>query len=212
MNMIAQNPLFAFGARELIGIAFVVFTVISWVANALKEKNQQPARPARRRPAPDDDPLQSEIDIFIQEVTQQRGERPPARQTASRPAAKPRRLAAEERTPKTADPSAQKHDLPGGDIASRKSPGSKNFGQGVQQHVQEHIQSHSVAQESAQRLRHNVTAGVAQHLGKTEPVQVEEFTESPMIVEVRKLLSNPATAGQAILLHEILTSPRQRRR
>jgi len=219
MTSSLPSPIFA-GIDDLLPILVVIFGVLSWLFNMIKERNQEQARqdrPVRRNPRPQqEDSLQSEIDIFIQEVTQQRGDQQSGESARQQNPERGRRSQTRQpqQTPTTVSPQAPpaKHKRLSEELADRKGLGSQTLGQGVGRHVQQHIESHSVSEESDRRLSHNVDASVSAHLG-TASSQAAEVTHdevNPMVEQVRDMLSNPATVGQAILLHEILT-PRHRR-
>ncbi len=212
---------FAIGIEQLIPVIFVLIGIVSWIMNAIKDRRQEPERPVRRAKNPRDESLQNEIDIFIQEVTDQRNQtqpRQPAQQPkpqpVRRPPARTQTRPEPPRTPKKEPPNPV-HQRPGDSIASRKGPGSTDLGQGVARHVQQHIESHSVGQESEQRLGHGVQQSVLEHLGKSSSAETsreEGAPESTVIQQVRRLMSSPSSMGQAILINEILSPPRARRR
>ncbi len=226
MNPMTPQPIFALDFGDIVPVLVVLFGIISWIMNALKEKKQEAERPVRRDRNPRKESLQNEIDIFIQEVTEQGGKQQPQKQAlpptpprrretqtpvrsrVTRTTAEPARLA-------TPEPPKPAHKKPGGDIASRKGPGSLDLGGSLSRHVQQHMQSHSISQESERRLGHHVNESVMEHLGKSSTSQ-EDTPQVPgrpaVIDEVRRLMSNPANMGQAILLNEILSPPRSRRR
>ncbi len=226
MSDIMPHAVFALGVEDILPVIFVLIGIVSWIINALKEKsqvNERAARPVRPPQRKRDDSLQSEIDIFIQEVTDQRGDqsqRKPqqARRTTStqRPATPPPR----ERRPRQTQPSPvaapkpEKHVRPGEDISTRKGPGNRDLGGNLTRHIEERMKSHSVRDATEKRLGHDVDASVAAHLGVSSSAKSSDTVvpQGPTIItEVRRMLSSPESAAQAILLNEILSPPRSKR-
>lgn len=232
MSEIMRHAVFAAGGGDIITIVFILIGIVSWILNALKEKsqaNERAARPPVRRPQKKrDDSLQNEIDIFIQEVTgKQDDQRPQPSQTPRqpqqpRPVAKVERppLATRERRPRpvapqppTPAPQKTSHTRPGEEISSRKGPGSRDLGADLTRHVEQRMKPHLIREEE-KRLGHNVDASVAAHLGISSSPTTSVSTPSPasaMITDVRRMLANPTSAAQAILLNEILSPPRSKR-
>jgi len=227
MSDIMPHAVFALGVEDILPVIFVLIGIVSWIINALKEKsqvNERAARPVRPPQKKRNDPLQSEIDIFIREVTEQRGDQPQRKPQQARPAAttqrpatpppRERRLRQTQASPAAPPPKPEKHTRPGDEISTRKGPGNRDLGGNLTRHIEERMKSHTIRDATEKRLGHDVDASVTAHLGisssATSPGTVVPQS-STIITEVRRMLSNPESAAQAILLNEILSPPRSRR-
>jgi hypothetical protein len=183
------NLLLAANVETLIGVAFVVISLISGLLNYIssKAKPNPPNRGAGNRPAkPRSERIQSEIEQFMREQVrrqdgQEAAQRPAeARQQPARPVPQPRKP--QERKPqqrpparRAPEPATQRRPMnessqrspasrPGEEISHRKSVGSENLGQSLREHVKatmvERVQSGAEA-----HLGHQVSAEVTRHLG-----------------------------------------------
>ncbi len=231
MSEIMPHAVFALGVEDILPVIFVLIGIVSWIINAVKEKsqvNERAARPVRPPQKKRDDSLQSEIDIFIQEVTDQRGDQPQrkpqqARRTTTtqrpvtqRPATPPPRERRSRQTQPApvAPPKPEKHVRPGDEISTRIGPGNRDLGGNLTRHIEERMKSHSVRDATEKRLGHDVDASVAAHLGVSTSAKSSDkvVPQGPTIItQVQRMLSNPESAAQAILLNEILSPPRSKR-
>jgi len=203
-------PIFAVAGELVPLIMFAVFA-ISWVLKLITS-NKQPAEPPVRRPGrpvrPREGRVEDEIDIFIQEVDQQRQQqpqrprqpnKPPARATNARrrseppppPAPPPRRRVGDdmERKP-LVDPN-----LGGGVRAAAAGivAGERQLDRGVEQHLTDRIEQ-----------------SVERHLGTFSGNRAAKALDTPA-TRLRSMLRSKS-ARQAILLNEILSPPRALRR
>ncbi|TWU06795.1 hypothetical protein CA54_51940 [Symmachiella macrocystis] len=227
MSDMMPHAVFALGVEDILPVIFVLIGIVSWIINALKEKsqvNERAARPVRPPQKKRDDSLQSEIDIFIQEVTDQRGDQRQRKPQQTRPAAnrqrpatpqpRDRRPRQTQAPPAVPPPKPEKHVRPGDDISTRKGPGNRDLGGNLTRHIEERMKSHTVRDATEKRLGHDVDASVAAHLGISSSAKSSDTVvpqSSTIITQVQKMLSNPESAAQAILLNEILSPPRSKR-
>lgn len=227
-----MQPILA-DAGTYITLIFVILGFLGWIMNLTSNKNAPPpAAPARpRQPMPArphnrDERIQSEIDIFLQEVggrkpkarTEEpstRGieiEEPPPR-PARRPVERPvRRPAAEPVRPSAPSP-AEAPPRP------EHRVGSSDLGSTIREQVARHIDKTRVDQTTKQHLSNVVERAVEHHLGtlgQQEAAQlaaaVEVATKAPEGVHpVIGLLRDPKGVRNAVLISEVLGPPRGRR-
>lgn len=225
MWIAVPDPVFAFGVDNVVWVIFLVVTILGWLINLVARK-QKPPPPVRgqqpRRPAPPrDERLSSEIEIFLEQVTGKKRAKPAPRASAPRTSQQrrpqrkssqeaprqakrrsdeQRRREREQRKPKTAD---------------RTLDDSEKLGSGVRSNLAEHMEEGRVAQEVEQHVAHDVNQGVRERLGVFD---VDASTDdsarssSETVKQVVRMLRNPVTVRQAILISEILSPPKGSRR
>ncbi len=225
--MIASVPLLANGEGILVAIIMVVAVIAEVVAKwreaqaAGKKANlprPNPARPkpARPRPAGGQDPLADEIGDFLRRATERRGQagpRPAREGRASRPVRSPQPA----QTEQPVQPILI--DEPDGGVAQHVQQRMKNdfkrlspeLGTEVAEaddKMDDHL--HQVFDHRLGRL--GVMSGeTAKPTAVNEPAAASApATTVPLAQAVAGILANPATASQAILLHEILRRPEER--
>lgn len=229
MHLITDNGLFA--AQEIVPLITIVIAICFWVYNVISGKNAQ-AVPPRQRPRaparPRDERLQDEIDIFLSEISPNRPKPEQQRPAANRPAAGNRPGADTDagggRRRKPAKPPAtsvaqaqEKRRPPGSNVAGRGSPGKGNLGNAIRQQVAEQLPEHKIDREVAEDLKTQVDASVAQHLGAfsggVAPPSpgTDRATERAHAARIAKLVRQPATIRDAIMINAILTRPVGRR-
>ncbi|QDT54887.1 hypothetical protein Pan44_29260 [Caulifigura coniformis] len=220
--------------ETLIGVAFLVISLISWMTNYLNARAKPNAPNRGGRPVrPRSERIQSEIEQFMREqVRQKDGDAP----TAARPQPEPARPAPAKTLPqrrpatprgpaarKPAEP-LQRQPInqssqspasirPGDDISHRRSVATEGLGQGLRDHLKsamvERVQS-----ESQSHLRSGVAAEVTRHLGifgaATPPagVQAGRAPEQSLIAD----LQSRDGMRRALIAQMILERPTARRR
>ena len=231
--MMANAPLLAADPGTIIGLIVGALTLLGWILNYANQKQVQqppvrrPNRPARpQRPA--DDRLQSEIDVFLEEV---RGGRRKLADPHVRPAAAEAPVRAEravEALPPRR-PAEQRHLEP--KITRHLEPrvGQSRVGSrpGPARAERTRLRPRTEDAVPVERVEvpiapppspHNrVEDGVRSHLGlftggdAPAPVPVES-TAAPQpgsfAQQVRGLLRQPQGVRQAVLISEILARPR----
>ncbi len=217
--------------RVIIILIFAVIGFIKWIiSQANQAKNVPPQQPRAQQPRHAQPQLAREIEMFLQEVGDQK--KPAQRAQAVEievvsddeirrrrvrrvpvPAQPPRR--AEQRTP------PRKLTRPGGEIEKRERPGSKELGAKLQDHLQKYMQSDRVEREVEKHLSHQVSQSVEQHLGAftaergAMAAPAAPFVPDASALAIRALvarLRDPQGMRDAILINEILTRPTGRRR
>lgn len=230
-----MNPILAADASTYITLIFVILGFLGWIMNLTSNKNAPPpAAPARpRQPQPGraqnrDERIQSEIDVFLQEVGGKKArprseppprvvevEEPPRRRvprraperTVRRPAAEPVRAPAP--PPSRAEPAPR----------TEHRVGSSDLGATVREQVSRYIETARVDQTTKQQLSSVIDRAVEHHLGtlgQREAAQlaaaVDVAANVPAGVHpVVGLLRDPTGVRNAILVSEVLGPPRGRR-
>jgi len=224
--------------ETLIGVAFLVISLISWMTNYLNARAKPNAPNRGGRPVrPRSERIQSEIEQFMREqVRQKDGDAPPAARPQPEPQRPvpqkmlPQRRPAQSRGPaprpaarKPAEPlqrqpinqSSQSSAMvrPGDDITHRKSVATEGLGQALRDHLKsamvERVQS-----ESQSHLGSGVSAEVTRHLGTfgvTTPAPGVQAARAPEPSLIADLQSRDGMR-RALIAQMILERPTARRR
>ena len=227
-----MQPILA-DAGTYITLIFVILGFLGWIMNLTSNKNApppaapaRPRQPVQGRPQNRDERIQSEIDIFLQEVggrkprprTEQASpaaieiEEPPPRRPVRRPPERPVRRMAEPIRPSGPPPT---------EVPPRPEQGarSNDLGTTIREQVARHIETTRVDHATKQQLSNVVERAVEHHLGtlvQKEAAQlaaaVEVAARTPEGVHpVVGLLRDPKGVRNAVLISEILGPPRGRR-
>ncbi len=207
------DPLLAFvpvlAALQLGQIfALIVFTisVVSWIVNLVR--GNQPNGEPRPRNRPQD-PAQSELEKFLQEVVGGKGKpgqnrpAPPAvpQQQSSRSGNNKKGGKPKSQQPRPAKPEASSP-RPGERLAQSGLPMS-GLGDGVRSH---HLQTSMEPNRIDAAVQRDIDGAVLQDLGADRSRETGQRTSTPhpLIAALR----NPQGARQAILLNEVLSKPK----
>ncbi|MEX0702271.1 MAG: hypothetical protein WD069_09265 [Planctomycetales bacterium] len=211
-----------------VAVAFVVITIIGWILQLVSGAKRQEQQRARRpvQPRPRDDRLQSEIDLFLEEVGGRRRPPEPARRREpagpailevvpeERPRAEGRLPSARSRPAQPQPP--QRTAAQRARIESRHIDSSRLGGE-VRAHLQESLEVSRVSAHVSQHLAPIVEKSDSEHLGMftggggalgTAATTRSSGLTHPVVALVR----NPQGMRQAILLSEILGRPLAQRR
>ncbi|HVW00460.1 MAG TPA: hypothetical protein VHB77_08970, partial [Planctomycetaceae bacterium] len=209
MNL-ASAPLFAVGGEVVPLIMFAVF-VISWVLKLVTSNKPQTEPPVRRpgRPVrPRDGRVEDEIDIFIQEVDQQRSS-PQRPKPPSKPPAKASSGKRRPEPPAPAPPPAARRRV--GEDMDRTPLVDPKLGQGVRNAAASVVAGERQLDSGVQQhLADRIEQSVEQHLGTFSGNKVAR-TEATPAHRLRLALSSKSIR-QAILINEILSPPKGLRR
>jgi cell division protein FtsN len=216
-----MQPILAADASTYITLIFVILGFLGWIMNLTSNKNAPPpARPrqpdAGGRPPNRDERIQSEIDIFLQEVGGRKPKRPePARERAVEQPAPPARRPVARRpvaeAPRTADPPRLE---PPARPAHRV--GSGELGTGVREHLARQIELDRAELATKQPLS-TVAERISQHhlgsLGQKEAAPAATVPEVAAAtlqaaLPLHRLLRDPNGLRNAVLISEILGPPR----
>jgi hypothetical protein len=208
------TPLLAADFDTIGGVITFVVVVIGWIVR-LVATNNQARPPAGNRPRPParprDERLQQEINVFIEEVGQQKrgaaGARP-GNAAATRSHQSKKGTAANAPAAKQ-----QRRKRPGQDVATRQAPVTESLGTGVKKHLTQYM-TDKVSQEVQKRMAPRVDQEVAADLGttatfspETRAAQAPPAPAASRASRFAELLRSPAGVQQAIVLNLILSPP-----
>ncbi len=229
------------GLDTLIGVAFVVISIISWLMNYLNSQAKakpNPPKPGAKPVRPRSERIQAEIEQFMREQARRpEGEQPvradvEKRPPAPRPAPAPNRPTPRGPAPRgpAARPASRKQSAaqpprinessqsppshrPGEDIAHRRSVGSENLGQSLREHVKATMVER-VQSEAQAHLKHSVLAEATQHLGAfpTSGGTPASAPPDPVISSLASDLRSREGMQKALLMQMIMERPSLRRR
>jgi hypothetical protein len=117
-------------------------------------------------------------------------------------------------------PNSRKKRKPGAEFADRHRAGRADLGSNVRSHLAEHMQTGTVDSSVQRHLAHNVNQSVVEHLGDTGGASPTAGTAATVLrrrtsadaAGILHLLRSRQGIRQAILLNEILSRPKSRRR
>lgn len=205
-----------------------------------RPRPNQPNRPAQAAKRPD--ALKNELEMFLEEVTgakpraeqnnprQVDAARPPRPQRRERPAGgrpdAPRSKPAvvQQQKPKRRRVQQQKAQAPPkADKPKAAKQPKRELGSKLREHVDDYMGEHRVDKHVAEHLAEGVSgrkskrigSSVKEHLGATSfdgPVQIEVDPPPATTASLIKMLRNPTSVRNAILVNEILQPPRALRK
>lgn len=196
---------------QLIGIAFIVLSFLSWFVKQLKGGGEEAAPEREKRAAEKNKPLRSEIEEFLEEL------RKPSPEPVAAPKPEPPRKAGPVVKPKSekvrksrssqAPPLAVERPKPAAQV-SQTSLAEKPLGESVRTHLKSYM-SERVAAEARQHLasplQEGKTAMVGQHaVSGAESPAMRRGEQHPLLVA----LAQPGAIRQNFVLAEILQKPR----
>jgi len=189
---------------QLIGLAVVVISFLSWFVKQLKGGDAPGGQAPPARP-PADKPLRSEIEVFLKELT--KGEEPKRRpqQPPQRKPAPAKAKTEKARKPRPPEPAPQS--------GSRKRPGSQleqkhlatsQLGQGLRSHLNEYMTQDRVTAEAQQFIGDRVDQAVEKDLGQMTAAAIPRSkSQHPLLA----LLAQPGGVRQALIMNELLQKP-----
>lgn len=223
-----MNPLLAADPGTYITLIFVIIGFLGWIMNLTSNKNAPPpAAPARPRPPQPraqarDERIQSEIDIFLQEV----GGRKPARRAEPReriveePPEPPARRLVERPAPQPTPEPVRTTTLRREAVAKAEHRvGSGDLGTTVREHVARYMETARIDQSVKQHLSTVIDRAVQQHLGSLGQEQAAQLAAAVDVAAkapegthpIVGLLRDPKGLRNAVLISEVLGPPRGRR-
>jgi hypothetical protein len=201
----------AVGGGELVPLIMFAVFAISWVLKLITS-NKQPAEAPVRRPGrpvrPREGRVEDEIDVFIQEVDQQRQQSPQRPKQPGKPPAKATTARRRSEPPPPAPPAPRRRV---GEEMDRKPLVDPKLGGGVRAAAAGIVAAERQLDRGVeQHLNDRIEQSVEQHLGTFSGNRVVKAENTPAS-RLRLMLRNKS-ARQAILLNEILSPPRALRR
>ena len=223
------NPVLAADIGGLGCVAVIVMMFVGWIMNLINNNKNRPAqaarRQARRRPQEGGERLQSEIDNFLQEVGGGGDRRQveaeefddleielvPEDEQSRRPR---RRRQQRQPAKRKSQPVVQVH-TPLSERHLESTARSTNLGGGLREHQQEFLQDDHISKEVVDDLGRRTGGGAAQRKTARRSDVKEEVvrgTAASMSGGIVEMLRNPSTVRQAIVISEILSPLKSRRR
>ena len=204
-------PVMAVGGGELVPLIMFAVFAISWVLKLITSNKQPTEAPVRRpgRPVrPRDGRAEDEIDIFIQEVDQQRQQAP---QRPKQPPKPPARATSARRRPEPPPPAPPPPRRRVGEDMERKPLVDPKLGGGVRAAAAGIVAGERQLDRMVdQHLTDRIEQSVEQHLGTFSGNKVAKTQDTP--ASRLRLMLRSKSARQAILLNEILSPPKALRR
>jgi len=202
------EPILAITPGQIIGLIIFTISVLSWIVNLVQGNQQNQAPRPKNRPR---DPVQSELEKFLQEVVGGKAQPERKRPPQPLPQQKPSRAANEKKGGKAKSPQSR----PARTETAMQRPGERaaashlqtsTLGQGIRSHVLEHLDSNRIGATAQQDL-----ASTAR--GDLRPDATSDaLSRAGNIHPLAKALRDPQGVRQAILLNEILSRPKSLRR
>ncbi len=192
----------AIDVGQLIGLAVLVISIISWLVNLIKGDGNN--APAGKRAAPQKD-LRSEIEVFLEELN-----KPPVRKEAPPPRPAPKRAPAPQQQQKAKPQQKKRAETVNQRSVASDSRQTSSLGAGVRQHVAEHLVAGQVTANAQQHIGHRIEASVTHDLG-TSSTNLH-MDRNASVHPLYTLLSQPGGMRQAMLVHELLQKPRALRK
>lgn len=232
------EPMLSAGLQELVGLAVVAIWIIGWVIKAVQTSSQQLPPPVQRPGKRREERTADDLELFLQQVNRQpeqqrknqagRGgnnrqrpsgpngqtagsQRPSAKTVQRQPPTQPARRLVEDATARR-------------EAAGLGASGSDSVAQHVRERMGERIADEAkrdVGQSIKESVLHNMGTGLlapaetgtsvrktATQLFAKEPPTAAECCSTLRMESLRKMLGNPESIRQAIVIQEILNRPK----
>lgn len=223
--------------QELIALVFVLVSVIGWIIRQVQGNQQQMPPPVQRPGRRRDERVNDEIDNFLQQINRNPDQQKPAEQArpANRPKPPGNRNqgAASQRPtakPQQQQPAPAQSRRVREENAERPLAASTGLGSTLAQHVRETM-GERVVKEAQRDVGQDVKDSVQKHMGtmartvqgSSSPARVstEELfavqgpgpsmdgcCTGPRAESLKKMLRNPESIRQAVIIQEILNRPK----
>lgn len=202
------EPILALNISQIIGLIIFTVSVLSWFVNLVKGNQPNQAPRPRNRPR---DPVQSELEKFLQEVVGNKDQPEKKRPAAQAPQQKSPRAAndkkggkakPQQQRPAKAETASQRP----GERAAASHLQTSALGQGVRSHLHEHMEPNRIGAA----VQQDIDSAVRKDLGPN--AASDAVTRAGNIHPLAKALRDPQGVRQAILLNEILSRPKSLRR
>lgn len=212
------NPILAIDASTIIFFIFAVISFFSWIGKQIKTANEKAGQQRGRRERigmgdkPRQQPLQNEIDAFLQDVLgqdpqagaeQERRRQEQERQRRQQAAAERERERARAQQRQKGQKKQKTSNLKKQQQRSSQQPVA--LGAGLQSHVQTYMTPH------LDHLTTNVEQHVQPHVNLEDQAEMTSGQTSFAAQELFALLQSPQGMHQVILLNEIISRPKSQR-
>ena len=202
------TPVLALDVGEILGVIFLVLSVLGWFVKAVKGQNGNAAAPQAKKPAPQ--MRRMEIEDFLEEISGGKLRTPPAGPVKQNKVNKPRQEQAAA-AKKANKPEKASKPKPVAALAQQHLAKSK-VGEGLRAHVSNFAKAERIPDEVQQDLKSRIADEVRADLGAGGLAAAVPPSKRPTAHPLIGLLRNPEGVRQAIALQEILQRPRAFRR
>lgn len=203
------EPILAITPGQVIGLIIFTVSVLSWFVNIVQGNQQnQPPRP-KNRPR---DPVQNELEKFLQEVVGNKGQpekkrpaTPPVPQQKQPRAANDKKggkAKSQQQRPAKSETASQRP----GERAAASHLQTSAMGQGGRSHLHDHMEPNRIGAA----VQQDIDSAVRKDLGSD--ATSDALYRAGNIHPLAKALRDPQGVRQAILLNEILSRPKSLRR
>lgn len=203
------EPILAITPGQIIGLIIFTVSVLSWFVNLVQGNQPNGAPRPKNRPR---DPVQNDLEKFLQEVVGGKGQpekkrsAPPPIPQQKQPRAandkKGGKAKSQQQRPAKAEATTQRP----GERAAASHLQTSALGQGVRSHLRDHMEPNRVGAS----VQQDIDAAVRKDLGSD--ATSDAVNRAGSIHPFAKALRDPQGVRQAILLNEILSRPKSLRR
>ena len=204
------EPILAIGISQIIGLIIFTVSVISWFVNIIQGNKQNQAPRPKNRPR---DPVQNELEKFLQEVVGNKGQpekkraaTPPVPQQKQSRASNEKRGGKGKSQQQQRSAKAESATQRPGERAAASHLQTSTLGQGGRSLLHDHIQPNRIGAA----VQQDIDSAVRKDLGSD--VTSDAVHRAGSIHPLAKALRDPQGVRQAILLNEILSRPKSLRR
>lgn len=205
-----STVLAAVDISQVIGVCVLVISFLSWFVNVIKGNTPDGVPKSKSKPQSG----RSEIEALLQQLSGEKPKPKPERRESQKPE---RRDSSQSRPPSPQDRGKNKSKLPvPRPSTSRPTPrvadthlGNSNLGSDVRSHRLGNRVEATVKQDITSSVQQDIQDAVQRDLGNgMAALPVREKAVHPLV----SVLRDPNGVRQAVLLNEILQSPRGKRR
>ena len=203
------EPILALTPGQIFGLIVFTISVLSWFVNLVKGDRQNQAPRPKNRPR---DPVQGELEKFLQEVVGNKGQPEKKRPT---PPPVPQQKQPRAANDKKGGKAKQQQQRPAKTETTLQRPGERAaashlqtsaLGQGVRSHLRDHMEPNRIGAA----VQQDIDSAVRKDLGSD--ATSDAVHRAGNIHPLAKALRDPQGVRQAILLNEILSRPKSLRR
>jgi len=203
------EPILAITPGQIIGLIIFTVSVLSWFVNLVQGNQPNGAPRPKNRPR---DPVQNDLEKFLQEVIGNKGQ-PEKRRPASPPVPQQKQPRAandkkggkpkpQQQRPAKTETASQRP----GERAAASHLQTSALGQGVRSHLHDHMEPNRIGAA----VQQDIDLAVRKDLGPN--ATSDAIQRAGNIHPLAKALRDPQGVRQAILLNEILSRPKSLRR
>ena len=203
------EPILAIGISQIIGLVIFTVSVLSWFVNLVQGDKPKGAPRPKNRPR---DPVQSELEKFLQEVVGGKGQpekkrpNPPPVPQQKQPRAANEKKGGKSKSQQPRPTKTETASQRPGERAAASHLQTSALGQGVRSHLRDHMEPNRIGAA----VQQDIDSAVRNDLGSD--ATSDAVHRAGNIHPLAKALRDPQGVRQAILLNEILSRPKSLRR